>query len=83
MSLYSFSNSPGPPPVVAAPARVRCVSHPPLAPLRAWLPIRSAEGTVQDLVDAVAGMLKRSDIELHLQGTSAGGGCQAGGRAGV
>ncbi|GAA5977960.1 hypothetical protein JCM5350_006280 [Sporobolomyces pararoseus] len=67
MSAYSATPAP--------PARIRIVSHPPLAPLRAWLPLptfstRTNEpATVRDLLETIKGMLRTSDeIEIELQG---------------
>jgi len=67
MSVYSATPAP--------PARIRVVSHPPLAPLKAWLPLptfstRTNEpATVRDLLDTVRGMLRTGEeLEFDLQG---------------
>ncbi|ORY78927.1 hypothetical protein BCR35DRAFT_304964 [Leucosporidium creatinivorum] len=63
MSTYSASPAPG-----AAPARIRVVSHPPLPPLRAWLPL-TGKHTVGDLEPSLLNMLKGVQaIEFELQG---------------
>lgn len=63
--MSSYSASPAP---AAAPARIRVVSHPPLPPLRAWLPLAGKE-TVRDLEGALLAMLKGvQSVEFELQG---------------
>ncbi|KAK4698032.1 hypothetical protein P7C70_g8118, partial [Phenoliferia sp. Uapishka_3] len=48
--------------------RIRIVSHPPLTPLKAWLPIPSPTSTIQQLAATVSAMLGGVQIELELMG---------------
>ena len=59
-----------PAPGFAAPQRIRVVSHPPLPPLRAWLPLGGAGmSTIAHLSATVANMLgTRQELEIDLQG---------------
>ncbi|GAA5863033.1 hypothetical protein JCM1840_002445 [Sporobolomyces johnsonii] len=71
MASSTYSGTPQP------PQRIRIVTHSPLAPLRAWLPLPTASSsrdggppTVRDLVGVIKGMLKaeREEFEVELQG---------------
>ncbi|KAI5476527.1 hypothetical protein MNV49_007537 [Pseudohyphozyma bogoriensis] len=54
------------------PARIRIVSHPPLPPLKAWLPIPSSATKIEDLANATRGLLGLASggegVELELEG---------------
>ncbi|GAA6007596.1 hypothetical protein JCM10207_006398 [Rhodosporidiobolus poonsookiae] len=68
MASSVYSSTPAP------PARIRVVSHSPLPPFRAWLPLPSADGrgqppVVADLLRVVAGMMQGEyEVEAELQG---------------
>ncbi|KAM0748674.1 hypothetical protein T439DRAFT_327943 [Meredithblackwellia eburnea MCA 4105] len=54
---------------MSPPQRIRVVSHPPLPPLRAWLPIPSSTAQVSALVETAAQMLATTaSLEVELQG---------------
>lgn len=66
MASSTYSATPQP------PQRIRIVTHPPLAPLRAWLPLPHGAATVADLLDSVAGLVRGGTaLEAELQGESA------------
>lgn len=67
MSVYS--TTPGP------PARIRIVAHPPLGPLRAWLPLPTFSpstheaATIKDLLQSLRAMLRTSSaVTVELEG---------------
>ncbi|BGP61992.1 hypothetical protein NBRC10512v2_003318 [Rhodotorula toruloides] len=65
MASSTYSATPQP------PQRIRIVTHPPLAPLRAWLPLPhgGGSGTVADLLHGVQGLMKDDRaLEAELQG---------------
>ncbi|GAA6040386.1 hypothetical protein NBRC10512_001354 [Rhodotorula toruloides] len=65
MASSTYSATPQP------PQRIRIVTHPPLAPLRAWLPLPhgGGSGTVADLLHGVQGLVRDGRaLEAELQG---------------
>ncbi|BGP24132.1 hypothetical protein JCM10295v2_003039 [Rhodotorula toruloides] len=65
MASTTYSATPQP------PQRIRVVTHPPLAPLRAWLPLPQGggPGTVADLLASVQGLVRDDRaFEAELQG---------------
>lgn len=57
-------------PSSAMALRIRVVSHPPLPPLRAWIPIPSSTSTIRELANELAKTLPGLAFDLELEGTS-------------